>query len=80
MVLGSIAAGASLGNLIPPGIAFIIYGAMTNTSVGRLYAAGVVPGLLMTALFMLAIVVIALWRPAMAPRDGDDRSPRSWAG
>ena len=38
MVLGTIAAGASLGNLIPPGIALIIYGAMTNTSVGRLYA------------------------------------------
>ena len=42
MVLGSIAAGASLGNLIPPGIAFLVYGAMTNTSAGRLYAAGVV--------------------------------------
>ena len=40
LVLGSIAPGASLGNLIPPGIAFIIYGALTNTSVGRLYAAG----------------------------------------
>ena len=36
MVLGTIAAGASLGNLIPPGMAFIIYGAMTNTSAGRL--------------------------------------------
>lgn len=40
LVLGSIAAGASLGNLIPPGIAFLVYGAMTNTSAGRLYAAG----------------------------------------
>jgi tripartite ATP-independent transporter DctM subunit len=63
MVLGSIAAGASLGNLIPPGIAFLVYGAMTNTSAGRLYAAGVIPGAIMTLLFMLTIIGIALWRP-----------------
>lgn len=66
LVLGSIAAGASLGNLIPPGIAFLVYGAMTNTSAGRLYAAGVVPGILMTLLFMAAIILIALWRPTLA--------------
>jgi C4-dicarboxylate transporter, DctM subunit len=63
LVLGSIAAGASLGNLIPPGIAFLVYGAMTNTSAGRLYAAGVIPGVIMTLLFMLTIVGIALMRP-----------------
>jgi C4-dicarboxylate transporter, DctM subunit len=65
MVLGSIAAGASLGNLIPPGIAFLVYGAMTNTSAGRLYAAGVLPGAIMTLLFMLTIIGIALWRPGL---------------
>jgi tripartite ATP-independent transporter DctM subunit len=65
MVLGSIAAGASLGNLIPPGIAFLVYGAMTNTSAGRLYAAGVIPGLVMTVIFMLTIILIALWKPAL---------------
>jgi len=65
MVLGSIAAGASLGNLIPPGIAFLVYGAMTNTSAGRLYAAGVIPGAIMTLLFMLAIVAIAWWKPGL---------------
>ncbi len=65
MVLGSIAAGASLGNLIPPGIAFLVYGAMTNTSAGRLYAAGVIPGVVMTLLFMLTIAGIALWRPGL---------------
>ena len=63
LVLGSIAAGASLGNLIPPGIAFLVYGAMTNTSAGRLYAAGVIPGIIMTVLFMLTIIGIALARP-----------------
>ena len=64
LVLGSIAAGASLGNLIPPGIAFIVYGAMTNTSAGRLYAAGVIPGLIMMLLFMAAIIAD---RAARAP-------------
>lgn len=63
LVLGSIAAGASLGNLIPPGIALIVYGAMTNTSVGQLYAAAVVPGIVMTVLFMATIVLIALVKP-----------------
>lgn len=66
MVLGSIAAGATLGILIPPSINMIIYGAMTNTSVGRLYAAGVVPGLMLTALFMLVIVVACWINPALA--------------
>ena len=71
LVLGSIAAGASLGNLIPPGIAFIIYGSMTNTSAARLYVAGVVPGAIMTLLFIATIVVIALWKPHLA----DGREP-----
>ncbi|MFM1991060.1 MAG: TRAP-type transporter, large permease component [Pseudomonadota bacterium] len=66
LVLGSIAAGASLGNLIPPGIAFLVYGAMTNTSAGRLYAAGLLPGAIMTVLFMATIAVIALARPKLA--------------
>jgi C4-dicarboxylate transporter DctM subunit len=66
LVLGTIAAGATLGILIPPSINMIIYGAMTNTSVGKLYAAGVVPGLLLTALFMAVIVVVCLWKPAYA--------------
>ena len=66
LVLGTIAAGATLGILIPPSINMIIYGAMTNTSVGRLYAAGVIPGLLLTGLFM-AVVVVACWmNPALA--------------
>jgi tripartite ATP-independent transporter DctM subunit len=65
LVLGSIAAGASLGNLIPPGIALIVYGSLTNTSVGQLYAAAVIPGLVMTALFMATIIVIALAKPDM---------------
>lgn len=69
LVLGSIAAGGSLGNLIPPGIAFIIYGVLTDTSVARLYAAGVIPGAILTVMFMLCIVLLALRNPAIAPRE-----------
>jgi len=69
MVLGSIAAGGSLGNLIPPGLALIIYGVLTNTSVARLYAAATVPGVVLTVLFMVCIVLLALWRPEIAPKE-----------
>ena len=65
-VVGSIAAGGTLGILIPPSINMIIYGAITNTSIGRLFMAGVVPGLLLTALFMLIIIVAAVLRPGIA--------------
>jgi tripartite ATP-independent transporter DctM subunit len=57
MVLGSLAAGGALGQLIPPGIAFIIYGLFTDTSVGKLYASGMVAGLMTAFLLMLYIFV-----------------------
>jgi tripartite ATP-independent transporter DctM subunit len=49
---GSICAGGTLGILIPPSITFILYGIATETSIGRLFLAGIVPGILLTALFM----------------------------
>ncbi len=52
MVLGSLAAGGALGNLIPPGITFILYGLLTDTSVGKLYLAALGPSLLVMLLFM----------------------------
>ncbi len=66
LVLGTVAAGATLGILIPPSINMIVYGAMTGTSVGRLYAAGIVPGLLLTAMFVLVVVVMCWVNPAYA--------------
>jgi tripartite ATP-independent transporter DctM subunit len=56
-VLGSVASGATLGILIPPSINLIIYGAITNTSIGRLFTAGVLPGLLLSAMFMATIII-----------------------
>jgi C4-dicarboxylate transporter, DctM subunit len=69
LVLGSLASGGALGNLIPPGIAFIVYGVLMEVSIGQLYIAGIVPGLLMTILFMSVILAFALARPQMAPRE-----------
>src|SRR5881227_3948782 len=58
---GSICAGGTLGILIPPSITFILYGIATETSIGRLFLAGVMPGLLLTGLFMLW-TMFSLWR------------------
>ena len=55
--LGSLAAGGTLGIMIPPSINFIIYGSMTNTSVGKLFIAGIIPGLMLAGLFMLWIYI-----------------------
>ena len=67
MVLGSLAAGGALGNLIPPGITFIIYGLITETSVGALYIAALIPALLVTGLFLLVILVHGLTHPMEKP-------------
>jgi C4-dicarboxylate transporter, DctM subunit len=66
LTTGSIAAGATLGILIPPSINMIIYGSMTNTSIGQLFAAGIVPGLLLTAVFMAFIAIVSILRPEVA--------------
>jgi C4-dicarboxylate transporter, DctM subunit len=58
---GSICAGGTLGILIPPSITFILYGIATETSIGRLFLAGVFPGLMLTALFMLWTLFI-IWK------------------
>ena len=68
LVLGSIAAGATLGILIPPSVNLIIYGALTSTSIGKLFAAGILPGLLLTVIFMLIIATAVLIRPSLAER------------
>ncbi len=64
---GSLAAGGTLGILIPPSLAMIIYGSFTETSVAKLFIAGIVPGLLLTAMFMIYIGVHAKLQPSIAP-------------
>ncbi len=61
LAAGAIAAGGTLGILIPPSITMIVYGIATETSIGRLFLAGVIPGLMLTTLFMIW-ALFATWR------------------
>ncbi|MEK6243460.1 MAG: TRAP transporter large permease [Pseudomonadota bacterium] len=63
LFLGTLAAGGTLGILIPPSINMIIYGVMTDTSVPKLYLAGFIPGFILTLLFSLTVLIACLWRP-----------------
>ncbi|MDY6906323.1 MAG: TRAP transporter large permease [Thermodesulfobacteriota bacterium] len=65
---GAVAAGGSLGILVPPSVIFIVYGIMTEQSIGKLFIAGIVPGIILTGLFMLVVGGWALMEPAAAPR------------
>ena len=67
IVLGSLAAGGTLGILIPPSMCMIIYGAMAEESVGQLFIAGVFPGIMLTLLFMGYILVRVITKPRLAP-------------
>jgi C4-dicarboxylate transporter, DctM subunit len=67
LIGGSIVAGGSLGNLIPPSTMFIIYGMMTEQSIGQLLMAGTLPGILLTVLFMISIYFAVLIKPELAP-------------
>ena len=68
LMYGSLAAGGTLGILIPPSIPMILYGVMTETSVGQLYIAGVIPGILLSIIFAAYIVVRCSLRPELAPK------------
>ena len=63
LFLGTIAAGGTLGILIPPSINLILYGLLTNTSVPELYLAGFIPGFLLAALFIVTVVIACTLRP-----------------
>jgi len=65
---GAVAAGSTLSTLIPPSVVLIVYGISTETSVGRLLMAGLVPGVLMAVALAVVIVVAVLVRPSLAPR------------
>ena len=67
MALGATAAGGTLGILIPPSIALIVYGVITDTSIGHLFMAGIVPGLLLATLLSATVVFIAVRNPDWAP-------------
>jgi tripartite ATP-independent transporter DctM subunit len=68
LYFGTIAAGGTLGILIPPSIPMIVYGALTDTSIPQLYLAGFLPGFLLAGLFMLTIIVACVAWPAWGGR------------
>jgi len=65
LATGSIAAGGTLGILIPPSVPLVIYGILTNADIGQLFVAGIVPGLLLVLLFMAAIAITTRLRPEL---------------
>lgn len=67
MSAGVIAAGGTLGIMIPPSTIMVIYGIITETHIGKLFAAGVIPGLLTAALMMFAVVLMTWHNPSHAP-------------
>jgi C4-dicarboxylate transporter, DctM subunit len=71
---GSIAAGGNLGILIPPSAAFVVYGFITETPIGDLFIAGIIPGLILTALFMFQIAIQCKINPGLSSKG----EPASW--
>lgn len=76
LAVGSIVAGGTLGILIPPSITFIIYGMMTEESIGKLFIAGIVPGIILSIMLSSAIVLAIKFKPHLAPGIG---RPVSWS-
>jgi C4-dicarboxylate transporter, DctM subunit len=74
---GTLAAGGTLGILIPPSIAMIVYGTFAETSIAKLFLAGIVPGLILTGLFMLYIGIRTVLNPTLAPKDNSG-STAAW--
>jgi len=68
LATGSIAAGGTLGILIPPSLGFIVYGIVTEESVGKLFMAGIIPGILLTSLFAVSVYFRCRLNPALGPK------------
>lgn len=67
LATGSIAAGGTLGFLIPPSIGFIVYGMLTEQSIGRLLIAGMIPGLILAMAYIAIVILWVKWKPDLAP-------------
>jgi tripartite ATP-independent transporter DctM subunit len=72
--LGAIAVGGTLSVLVPPSLILIVYGSWENVSVARLFAAAMIPGLMLMLMLMLTVVVMVKLRPELAPRS----APCTW--
>ncbi len=73
--IGAIAVGGTLSVLVPPSLILIVYGSWENVSVARLFAAAIIPGVVLMLLLMLSVVVMVKLKPELAPRS----APSTWA-
>ena len=71
LATGALAAGGTLGNLIPPGILLVFYAVMTEASLGKLFIACIVPGILLMTMYMIQIYVLCKIKPSMGPAAPD---------
>ena len=79
LFLGTLAAGGTLGILIPPSINLIIYGLLTDTSVPQLYLAGFIPGVVLASLFMLTVLIAVLFKPEWGGSAVETSWDQRWA-
>ena len=75
---GVTAAGAAMGMVIPPSTALVIYGFLTEESVGQVLMAGILPGVLIMILLMLTVPIILLIKPNYAPKPNKEKTPFPW--
>jgi tripartite ATP-independent transporter DctM subunit len=75
---GAVAAGGTLGILIPPSTGFVLYAILTQQSIGRLFLAGVLPGVLLMILFIATILIVTALRPDLGPRGPVTAWPARW--
>ena len=76
LFLGTIAAGGTLGILIPPSINMIVYGVLTETSIPKLYLAGFIPGIILASLFSLTVLIICIIKPGLGGRPAETSWPQ----
>ena len=67
LAAGSIAAGGTLGILIPPSVMLVIYGILTQSSIGKLFAAGIIPGIIGIVFYLAAVQVVIRINPKLGP-------------
>ncbi len=78
LAAGSIASGATLGIMIPPSVPMLIYGIITRTDVGKLFIAGILPGLLGTALYMSSVYAVTQRNPGLGPPGTRSSAAQRW--
>jgi C4-dicarboxylate transporter, DctM subunit len=65
---GVVAAGGTIGIMIPPSVIFVLYGIMTETDIAKLFFAGIIPGILAIIMYSITVQIVGLWRPDWMPR------------